>query len=191
MCIEVLYFPTNPWEGVGVSFSTREEVEIPDGVEVRLEGKVLEMRGPKGRLVRVFDMPGVRLGVEGKKIFVESPSSRRRLRAAVGTARAHLLNMIKGVVEGFTYRLRVVYSHFPITVKTEGGRVLIYNFLGERAPRVAKIVGDTKVEVRGDEIIVEGIDKEEAGQTAWNIRQATLIKGRDLRVFQDGIYCVE
>jgi large subunit ribosomal protein L6 len=84
-----------------------------------------------------------------------------------------------------------VYSHVPVTVKVEGKRVLIQNFLGERSPRVAKIIGDTAVEVSGDEITVSGIDKEAVGQTARNIEQATSIKYRDLRVFQDGCYITE
>jgi large subunit ribosomal protein L6 len=47
------------------------------------------------------------------------------------------------------------------------------------------------VEIRGQEVIVEGIDKEECGQTAANLEQATKIKDKDPRVFQDGIYIVE
>ncbi len=171
-------------------FVIHEEVGVPDGVEVKLEGKSIEVIGPKGRLARKFDMPCLALKLEDKKILIKTASPRRRHRAAVGTVKAHLLNMFRGVTEGFTYKLRAVYSHFPITVKVEGKRVLINNFLGERAPRVAKIVGDAKVEVKGDEIIVEGIEKEEVGQTAFNIEQSTSIKYRDSRVFQDGIYRV-
>jgi large subunit ribosomal protein L6 len=66
--------------------------------------------------------------------------------------------------------------------------VLIHNLLGERSPRVAKIVGETKVTVHGDEISVEGINKEAVGQTALNLERSTSIKYRDRRVFQDGIY---
>jgi len=56
---------------------------------------------------------------------------------------------------------------------------------------VAKIVGDVKVEAKEDEIIVQGIDRDEVGQTAFNIEQATFIRHRDPRVFQDGCYIVE
>jgi large subunit ribosomal protein L6 len=97
--------------------------------------------------------------------------------------------MIKGVVEGFECKLKIVYAHFPIQVKVEGDKVLIINFLGEKKPRKAQIVGkETKVKVTSDEIIITGIDKEAVGQTAANIEQATRIKGYDPRVFQDGIY---
>ena len=167
------------------------EVEVPEGVEFKLVGKTIELSGPKGKLERKFDLPGVELGVSGRTISISTHSSRREFRAAVGTIRSHLLNALKGVAEGFAFKLRVVYSHFPITVKVEGKRVLIHNFLGERTPRMAEIVGNASVQVRGDEIVVEGIDKEEVGQTALNIEQATAIKRRDLRVFQDGCYIVE
>ncbi len=168
-----------------------EEVEVPEGVELKLSGKAVEVSGPKGKLARKFDVPEIELKTEGKKILIETPSSRRKRRAAVGMIRAHLANMFKGVTEGFTYKLRVVYSHFPITVKIEEKRVLIQNFLGERAPRAAKIVGDVSVEVKGDEIIVQGIDRDEVGQTAFNIEQVTFVRHRDPRVFQDGCYIVE
>lgn len=169
----------------------REEIEVPEGVELKLSGKAMEVSGSKGKLAREFDVPGIELRMEGKKILIEISSSRRKRRAALGMVRAHLINMFKGVTTGFTYKLRVVYSHFPITIKIEGKRVLIQNFLGERAPRVAKIVGDVNVEVKGDEIIVQGIDRDEVGQTAFNIEQATFIRHRDPRVFQDGCYIME
>lgn len=169
----------------------REEVMVPDGVEVKLSGRTIEVRGPKGKLERTIDIPGVNLKQEGRSILIEAEFPRRRQHAAVGTIKSHLLNMIKGVTEGFAYKLRISYVHFPITVKVEGKQVLIHNFLGERSPRVAKVVGDVDVKVKDDEIIVEGLNKEEVGQTAFNIEQATYIKRRDPRIFQDGIYIVE
>jgi len=99
--------------------------------------------------------------------------------------------MVKGVTKGFTYKLKKVYSHFPINVKVEPGKVLIENFIGERSPRIAKIVGNVKVIVKGDDIEVQGLNLEEVSQTAANIEQATKIKKKDPRVFLDGIYIYE
>ncbi|RLG57433.1 MAG: 50S ribosomal protein L6 [Hadesarchaea archaeon] len=169
----------------------KEELEVPEGVELKVSGRTVEVSGPKGKLTRTFDFQRVSIKVEGKKVLISSDSTRRRDKAAVMTVRSHLRNMFKGVTEGFTYKLKVVYSHFPITVKVDGKRVLIQNFIGERAPRVAKIVGDVSVEVHGDEILVKGINKDDVGQTAFNIEQATQVKYRDLRVFQDGCYITE
>ena len=110
----------------------------------------------------------------------------------VGTIRSHISNMIYGVKHGFTYKMKIVYAHFPMTVKVKGKLVTIDNFLGERHPRTAKIIGDdVKVSVKGDDVTITGINKENVGQTMANIEQATKIKGRDPRIFQDGIYLVD
>jgi large subunit ribosomal protein L6 len=77
-----------------------------------------------------------------------------------------------------------------MTVKLAGGKVVIENFLGERYPRTAKVVGSAQVKIQGDEVTVSGVNKEDVGQTMANIEQATKIKGKDPRVFQDGIYLV-
>ncbi|MEM2874937.1 MAG: 50S ribosomal protein L6 [Candidatus Hadarchaeales archaeon] len=166
----------------------REEIEIPEGVRVTLNGGAVEVTGKKGTLRREFGFSSVRISVEGNRIIIGSESGKRRDKAALGTVKAHIRNMMKGVTEGFVYRLKVVYSHFPITVKVEGKKVLIHNFLGERAPRVAEIMGEAEVEVKGDEILVKGINKEDVAQTALRIEQATAVRGRDRRVFQDGCY---
>ncbi|MEM5829635.1 MAG: 50S ribosomal protein L6 [Candidatus Aenigmatarchaeota archaeon] len=166
------------------------EVKIPENVKVEVEGSKVKVSGEKGELERSFPEKGIRIELVEGKIVVSSESDRKRFRALVGTISAHIRNMIEGVTKGFTYKLRVVYSHFPITVKVEGEKVLIHNFLGERVPRVAKIVGKTQVKVEGQEITVSGINLEEVGQTAANIEQATRIVGYDRRRFMDGIFLV-
>ena len=87
--------------------------------------------------------------------------------------------------------MTIVYAHFPMQVKVEGKTLVIGNFLGEKKPRVAKILGDTDVKVSGNEVIISGINKEDVGQTAANIEQKTKIRRFDPRVFQDGIYIVQ
>jgi len=68
---------------------------------------------------------------------------------------------------------------------------LIENFTGEKNPRRAKIIGDVKVKIQSEDIIVQGINLEEVSQTAANIEQATKVKKKDPRVFLDGIYIYE
>ena len=60
--------------------------------------------------------------------------------------------------------------------------------MGERSPRIAKIVGKCKVTVEGDDIIVKGVSVEDVGQTSANVEQATKIKRKDQRIFLDGVY---
>mgnify|MGYP000327149349 FL=1 len=166
-------------------------VEIPEGVKVNIDGKRVEVIGGKGRLVRDFSNSPVSINIEDNQVVVYTDDTHRKTVAMVGTVCAHIRNMIKGVTEGFTYKLKIVYAHFPISVKVEGDKILIENFLGERAPRIAKIVGNTKVIVKKDDVILQGINIEEVGQTAANIEQATKIKNKDPRKFLDGIYVYE
>ncbi len=165
-----------------------EDVKIVEGVEASIEENKFKVKGPKGELVRSFD---VKIVKEEDKIKISVSNPKRREAAKVKTIAAHIRNMMKGVKDGFTYKMKVVYVHFPISIKIEEGRVLIQNFLGERKPREAKIVGDTKVTVKGDDVIIEGINIEDVGQTAANIQQATKIKRKDQRKYIDGIYVYE
>jgi large subunit ribosomal protein L6 len=173
-----------------------EEVRIPEGVEVTIDGMKVKVKGPKGELERDFSHARnvlIRLDEdeEGEKVVVEAYFANRRVKALVGTIAAHIENMITGVTKGFRYKLKIVYSHFPVTVKVQGDKVVIENFLGEKAPRIAKILPGVTVKVQKDDVIVEGIDIEAVGQTAANIEQATKVKDKDRRVFIDGIYIYE
>jgi large subunit ribosomal protein L6 len=96
--------------------------------------------------------------------------------------------MIKGVIDGFTYKMKIVFIHFPMTIRIQGNTVYIENFIGENKPRTAKILPRVSVRVEDDDVILEGPDIEAVGQTAANIQQACQIRNKDLRKFLDGIY---
>ena len=159
------------------------EIEIPEGVEVSLSGKSLKAKGKNGEVEREFRGSPVEIAVEGNKVKVGAKS-----RAMEGTVAAHVRSMLKGVTEGFQKTLVMKYAHFPMSIEVKEKEVLIKNFLGEKVARKAKIHGNAKVEVNGQEIVVSGPDMEGVGQTAANIRQVTKVKGKDIRIFQDGIY---
>ncbi|WP_321430487.1 50S ribosomal protein L6 [uncultured Methanolobus sp.] len=169
----------------------KKTIEIPEGVTVTIQGRLLSVTGPKGKTERNFWYPGIKIEVAGSEVIVDSAVMKKTQKAMVGTFASHVTNMIKGVTGGFEYRMKVVYSHFPMQLKVEGDRLMINNFLGEKKPRAAKILGETKVKASGDEVVVTGNNKEDVGQTAANIEQTTKIKRFDPRVFQDGIYTVE
>ena len=170
-----------------------EEVEIPEGVEVEVKDSArIRVKGELGELERDLSHANVKLEVDSGKVIVRLLGRGRRAEALIGTIRSIIRNMIVGVTQGFTYKMKMVASHFPMSVKVQGDRVIIENFIGERSPRIARIVGrGTVVEVRGDDVLVKGIDKEAVGQTAANIEQATKIKRKDPRKFLDGIYVYE
>lgn len=164
------------------------EILIPEGVDVEIEGARIHVKGPKGELERNLSHPKILIEKKDNKIEIKCELPRKKEKALVGTFAAHIQNMIKGVKEGFVYKMKILYSHFPIKVSVKGNEIIIENFLGEKHPRKAKIFGNVKATVKGDEIILEGINREEVGQTAANIEHATRVKKRDIRVFQDGIY---
>ena len=166
-------------------------VELPEGVTASYEGGVLTVKGPRGELRRNLAHAGVEIKVSDGKVVVRREWAGKRERSMIGTVAAHVKNMALGVSRGFTYKLKIVSSHFPITVKVSDGKVYIENFIGERRPRTAKIVGDVKVKVEGEDVIVQGINLEDVSQTAANIQQATKIRKKDPRVFLDGIYIYE
>ena len=171
-----------------VAAAIREEIEIPEGVEVIIENNEVSIKGPNGVNSRKFTYPNVGIKKEENSVVLETAFPKKKDKAMIGTTRAHINNMIVGVTDGFEYHMKIVFAHFPMTVKAEKDKVVIDNFLGERHPRTAKIIGDSKVAVKGDEVTITGINKEHVGQTMANLEQATKIKGRDPRVFQDGIY---
>lgn len=169
----------------------KKTIEVPEAVTVNIDNNNVSVSGPLGQIERKLRYPGIELKTTDSGIVVETIALKRELLAMVGTYASHIQNMVTGVTKGFEYKMKMVYAHFPIQLKTEGNKVIIGNFLGEKKPRKANILGNTKVTIKGDEVIVNGIDKEEVGQTAANIQQATKIRGYDPRVFQDGIYRIE
>jgi len=167
-------------------------IEIPGGISIDVEKFKVKVAGPKGNLEKDFYSPlfakEISIKKTDNKIVISSESKRKKVKAMVGTIKSHVLNMAEGVKQGFSVKLKIVYMHFPFTVKITGKEILVNNFLGEKTPRKTTIVGDCKVEINGDEITVTGINKEDVGQTAANLERSTWIKARDRRVFQDGIF---
>jgi large subunit ribosomal protein L6 len=168
-----------------------ETIQAPDNVEMTLEGRKITVKGPKGTLIRDFAFAPVSIELEGKNMRVWAEWPRKKEASLVGTLRSHIENMITGVTKGFTYKLKIVFSHFPISVKLKNKTVLIENFTGERNPRKAKVVGNVQVKIQSEDIFIQGMDLEEVSQTAANIEQATKVKRKDPRIFLDGLYVYE
>lgn len=166
-------------------------IQVPDDVDLNLDGRKITVKGEKGTLMRDFSFAPISMEADGKSVRVWAEWPRKKEAALVGTIYSHIQNMISGVEKGFTYKLKIVFSHFPISVKVQGKTFLIENFTGERRARRVKIVGDVQVKIESEDIIVQGINLEDVSQTAANIEQATKVKKKDPRVFLDGIYVYE
>ena len=169
----------------------KEKIEIPNGVEITIEEKTIHVKGEKASLSRILSHP--RINITSKNNIVElscTDSPKRKEKALIGTFKAHINNMITGVTEGFEYKMKTVFAHFPIKTSVEGDTFIIQNFLGERSPRKAIILEGVTVDAKGENVTVSGANKEKVGQTAANIERATKVKKRDIRVFQDGVYII-
>ena len=165
-----------------------KELIIPENVNVEPSGNKVKVSGPKGSLEREFQLNEIKIEKKENKIIVSSELEKRKIKALVGTTAAHIKNLVDGVTKGFTYKLKVIFSHFPVQLKVEKDKVFFLNFLGEKTPRAAKIAGKTEVKVDGQDITVTGINLEDVGQTASNLELATRRTGYDKKVFQDGCY---
>ena len=167
-------------------------VELPEGISATIDGDTVTITGPKGSISRDFVSARHDIFQEGGALLVRVDIPRRKERALAGTWNAHLNNMVKGVNDGFTYTLKALYSHFPMTLAVQGNKLIVNNYFGERVPRSAVILDGVEVKIQNKtEVVVSGIDKEAVGQTAANIERSTTVKKRDRRIFQDGIYLIE
>ena len=166
------------------------KMELPPGYALTVSGSEMVLSAPGGlRAEHFYDSKLVAVTVEGVAVKVEAKEKlTRKVQSAVRTTEAHIRNMVKGLGKNYEKKLSLVYAHFPVSLEVKGDVLMIKNFLGEKKPRRAAIVGKTKIKVAGQEIVVEGPDKDAVGQTANNIAKAVRITNKDNRVFQDGIY---
>jgi large subunit ribosomal protein L6 len=164
------------------------EVTIPENVKIIQEGNIIIVEGKNGKIKKDFTKIPIKLVFEDNKIMIHPPGQRRKDLALINTVKSIISSMIKGVETGFTYKLKIIFSHFPISVKVKDKKVIVENYFGERSSRISKIVGDTKVEISGEDVIVKGPSLEDVSQTATNIESSTKIKNKDQRVFLDGVY---
>ena len=164
------------------------EIEVPKDVNINFKGKMLKVEGPLGKAYKNFKKIPVNIEIVDNKILLKKTGERKKHYAILNTAKSLIETLCIGVVDGFTIKMKIVYSHFPITVKVDGKKVLIENFQGERAPRISMIRGNTKVTPNGDDVIITGPILTDVSQTAANIESKSKVKNKDHRVFLDGIY---
>ncbi len=168
-----------------------KEIILPEGVEFAREGKEVTIKGPKGELKRKILDPSVDLEKTGDSLKLSFPILNKTNKRKLHTFAAHLDNMVRGVTEGYTYKLKICSGHFPMNVALKGDVVEIKNFIGESVPRKVKLKQGAEVKIDGDVINVTSTDKEIAGNTAGDLEKITRRKGFDKRIFQDGIYIID
>ena len=169
----------------------QEIIDVPEGITITMKKHMMQFQGPLGKTFKSFRKIPVKIQVNDGKVVLTSQGNRKKDYSILHTSRSLIRNICDGLKEGYTIKMKVVYAHFPITVKVQDKTILIENFQGERAPRKTTIVGNTKVNPKGEDVVLTGEVWTDITQTAANIALKTKVKNKDHRVFLDGIYIYE
>ena len=144
----------------------RKPIVIPAGVEVKIEGNTVTVKGPKGTLSQVVSN-AMQLSLEGNVLTVARPSDDREYRALHGLTRTLISNMVIGVTEGFKKELEIAGVGYRAAKE---GNVLVLNLGFSNPVRVADTEDVTTEVPNNAKIVVNGIDKQKVGQFAAEIR---------------------
>ncbi|NLW25470.1 MAG: 50S ribosomal protein L6 [Clostridia bacterium] len=155
-------------------------VNIPDGVQVKLENNVITVKGPKGELTRKLHDEMI-VEVKDNQVIVTPPNEDRKYKALWGLTRTLVNNMVEGVTKGFQKNLELVGVGYRAQLQ---GKKLVLQ-VGYSHPVEIEPGEFTQIEVPApNKIIVKGIDKEEVGSLAANIRavrEPEPYKGKGIR----------
>ena len=146
----------------------RLPVVVPSGVDVKITGSQVEIKGPKGELAFAFS-PSIEISMKENEIQVTRSSDAREMRSLHGTTRALIQNMVTGVTEGFQKELQLVGVGYRANME---GTNLVLN-VGYSHPVVVEPPEGITFEVgeRNQQIFISGIDKQVVGQIAADIRK--------------------
>ena len=155
-------------------------VELPAGVEVKQDGNVVTVKGPKGELTREFsDL--IKINVEGNVVTFERSSDDNKSKSLHGTTRANFHNMVVGVSEGFKKELELRGVGYRAQMQ---GKKLVLNVGYSHPVEFEEEDGITYETPSATSIIVSGINKEEVGDCAARIRATRApepYKGKGIR----------
>lgn len=155
-------------------------IVIPTGVEVKVSGRTVEVKGPKGRLVREFH-PDVTVQLQDGTLVVRRPTDLEHHRALHGLTRALIANMVEGVTQGYKVELEIVGVGYRAAKQ---GNNLVLQVGYSHPVEVAPPAGIQFEVPQASRIIVGGIDKELVGQVAARlraIRKPDAYKGKGIR----------
>jgi large subunit ribosomal protein L6 len=168
-----------------------QKITIPEEITCEYNFPILNCKKDSLEVSREINVPRMIVKVNKNEIVLECERGNKIQYKIITSIITHIRNLFAGLNAKFVYKLESVSVHFPMTIKADGDTLTITNFLGEKVPRKARIMPNVEVEVKGQNITISSVDKEAAGQTAANFEKATRVKGRDKRIYQDGIYIVE
>ena len=142
-------------------------IAIPGGVEVKVDGDVVTVKGPKGELTHTIAAP-ITVAIEDGQVLVTRPDDERDSRSLHGLTRTLIANQIIGVTEGYSKDLEVVGTGYRVAAKGQG----LEFALGFSHPVFVEPPAGITFEVEGNtKLTVRGIDKQAVGEAAANIRK--------------------
>ena len=138
----------------------QEKLAIQEGVQVSFDSGLCTVKGPQGEVKRMLLHPLIQIVVEGNEVVFNVSRYTRREKTMLGTFKAHIKNMMNGVIEPFVYTLKVCSGHFPMNISYSNNTFTVKNFIGEKIPRVLGIRQGVDLVLNGEEITVTSINKE-------------------------------
>ena len=145
----------------------RKPITVPAGVEVKIDGNVVTVKGPKGTLTQTFH-PNMKIELNGAEVLVTRPDDDKQNRSLHGLSRTLLANMVEGVTNGFKKDLEV--NGVGYRVQKQGNQVVM-NLGYSHQVIIPEIDGITLEVPDPNHIAVVGIDKQLVGQVAAEIRE--------------------
>ena len=146
----------------------RLPVEIPSGVDVKIDGSNVKIKGPKGEMEFSFS-PDIAIELAEGVVNITRPSDARDMRSLHGTTRALIQNMVTGVTDGYMKELQLVGVGYRANLQ---GSNLVINVGYSHSVEVEPPAGITfEVGERNQQIFISGIDKQQVGQVAADIRK--------------------
>ena len=145
----------------------KNPVSIPSGVEAKIDGQHVEVKGPKGTLSLVVPEP-ITVVLEGSEIKVSRPDDNRRSRALHGLSRSLINNMVIGVSEGYTIKMEIFGVGYRVQAKGKG---LEFSLGYSHTIPIEPPEGVTFAVDGTTKFSISGIDKQKVGQIAANIRR--------------------
>ena len=145
----------------------RKPIDVPSGVEVKIDGSHITVKGPKGTLEREIHRD-ITVVMEGSQIIVTRPSDDKAHRALHGLTRALVNNMVVGVTEGFKRELEVNGVGYRAAKQ---GSDLVMTLGYSHRVIVSEIPGITIEVPAPNKIVISGPDKQQVGQFAANVRE--------------------
>jgi len=145
----------------------KKEITLPKGVEVSKNGNAVMVKGPKGTLTTQL-VQGIDVKIENNVVAFTRSDEEKKSRAFHGLVRALVANNVRGVTEGFKKELDIVGVGYRAEVK---GKEVVFQLGYSHPVRFAVPKGiDIAVDAKTGHITVTGIDKQQVGQTAAEIR---------------------